>query len=296
MRARKRILPSETGQHSVVRRDLRLGSLLAAEGKLDRAAVDQIVKVQQTRGLRFGEAALRLHLITPEDLRGALARQYDFPYLPLSGDHYGADLAAARDARHPQGEALRALRTQLLIRWSRLERPPRALAIVSPGPFEGRSYLAANLAVLFAQLGLRTLLIDADLRAPRQFEIFNVPDRVGLSAVLSGRAGREAAVAVPAFGPLSVLPAGARPPNPQELLLRSTLTSFLDMADHEYDVILIDTPPARENADAQSVAFSAGGALVLARASHTRVDDTTGLVRDLGDAGALVVGTVLNDF
>jgi receptor protein-tyrosine kinase len=296
MRARKRILPLDTAQCSVMRRDLRLGNLLAAAGKLDRDGIEQVVKLQQTRGLRFGEAALRLRLVTPEDLRAALARQYEFPYLPLSGDAFGADLAVSRDARHPQGERLRALRTQLLIRWSRLERPPRALAIVSPGPFEGRSYLTANLAVLFAQLGLRTLIVDADLRAPRQFEIFNVPDRVGLAAVLSGRAGREAAVPVPAFGPLAVLPAGARPPNPQELLLRATLTSFLELADHEYDVILIDTPPAGESADAQSVAFSAGGALVLARANYTRTDEVAGLVQDLRDAGALVVGTVLNTF
>jgi receptor protein-tyrosine kinase len=296
MRARKRILPLDTAQCSVVRRDLRLGNLLTVAGKLDRDGIEQVVKLQQARGLRFGEAALRLRLITPEDLRAALARQYEFPYLPLSGDAFGADLAVSRDARHPHGERLRALRTQLLIRWSRLERPPRALAIVSPGPFEGRSYLTANLAVLFAQLGLRTLIIDADLRAPRQFEIFNVPDRLGLSAVLSGRAGREAAVPVPAFGPLAVLPAGARPPNPQELLLRATLTSFLELADQEYDVILIDTPPAGENADAQSVAFSAGGALVLARANYTRIDEAAGLVQDLRDAGALVVGTVLNTF
>src|SRR5213076_1643569 len=93
--------------------------------------------------------------------------------------------------------------------WSKLEREPRALAIASPGSSEGRSYVSANLAVLFAQLGMRTLLIDADFRAPRQFEIFNVPDRVGLSSVLSGRAGHEAALPVPAFGPLAVLPAGA---------------------------------------------------------------------------------------
>jgi protein-tyrosine kinase len=296
MRARKRILPLDAARCSVVRRDLRIGNILAAEGKLDRAGIEHVVKLQQARGLRFGEAALRLHLITPEDLRAALARQYEFPYLPLDGDSFGADLAVSRDARHPQGEQLRALRTQLLIQWSKLDREPRALAVVSPGSFEGRSYVTANLAVLFAQLGLRTLLIDADLRGPRQFEIFNVSDRVGLSAVLSGRAGREAAVSVPAFGPLSVLPAGARPPNPQELLLRPALATFLELADSEYDVILIDTPPARENADAQSVVFSAGSVLMLARANHTRTDDAAGLVRDLRDAGALVVGTVLNRF
>lgn len=295
MRARRKIRPLDAAACAVVRRE-RIGRILAAEGKLDLACFEQVIKLQQARGLRFGEAALRLHLITLEDLRAALAKQYDYPYLPLDGDGFSPDLAVSRDAHHPQAEQLRALRTQLLVRWSGLGREPRALAIVSPGPFEGRSFVAANLAVLFAQLGLRTLLIDADLRAPRQFEIFNIPDRLGLSAVLSGRAGCEAAVPVPEFGPLAVLPAGAQPPNPQELLLRPSLAAFLELADNEYDVILVDTPPARESADAQCVAFCAGSVLVLARTNHTRVDDATALVRDLGDAGALVVGTVLNAF
>ena len=294
MQARDPIQPLEPARYPVEHRDRRIGGILAAEGKLDRAGIEQVLEVQQARGLRFGEAALRLNLITAEDLRQALAKQYDYPYVPLSGDGFSSDLAPARDPHHPQAEQLRSLRTQLLVRWSRLEHPPRALAIVSPGPFEGRSYLCANLAVLFAQLGLRTLLIDADLRAPRQHEIFGVSDRFGLSAVLSSRAGRDAPLPVPAFGALSVLPAGARPPNPQELLWRPTLATFLEGADVEYDVILLDTPPARENADAQAAAFSAKSVLVLARANHSRADETAGLVRTFRDAGALVLGTVLN--
>jgi len=295
MRARGKIGLVDAAACTVVRRE-RIGRILAAQGKLDLAGFEQVIRLQQARGLRFGEAALRLHLITLDDLREALAKQYDYPYLPRHGDDFSPDLAVSRDARHPQAEQFRALRTQLLVRWSGLGREPRALAIVSPGPFEGRSFVAANLAVLFAQLGLRTLLIDADLRAPRQFQIFNIPDRIGLSAVLSDRAGREAAVPVPAFGPLAVLPAGAQPPNPQELLLRPSLAAFLEHTDREYDVILFDTPPARESADAQCVAFCAGSVLVLSRTNHTRVDDAATLVRDLGDAGALVVGTVLNAF
>src|SRR3989440_12707909 len=193
MKARSRIRPLGAAC-TVVRRDRRIGGILAAQGKLDLAGIEQVIKLQQARGLRFGEAALRLQLITLEDLRAALAKQYDYPYLPADGDAFSADLAVSRNARHPQAEQLRALRTQLLARWSKLEREPHALAIVSPGPLEGRSYVAANLAVLFAQLGLRTLHIDADLRAPLLYHIFNIPDRSGLSAGLSRPPRREAAV------------------------------------------------------------------------------------------------------
>lgn len=277
-------------------RDQRIGSILTEEGKLDSAHIGQVLRLQQTRhGLRFGEAALSLGLINREDLNMALAKQYDFPCQRLNGNGtVHADLVAFRNALHPSVERLRALRTRLLIRWSGLGTEPRALAIVSPGSCEGRSFVSANLAVLFAQLGMRTLLIDADLRAPRQYRIFDIPDRIGLSSVLSGRAAGE--ISLPAFGPLSVMPAGAPPPNPQELLLRPTLASYLELASAQYDVVLIDTPPARDSADAYSVAFCAGSALILARTDHTRLGDTAALARDLTETGALVVGAVLTAF
>ena len=287
--------PLEGTLHEALRRDLRIGSILAAEGKLDSARIGQVLRLQQTRhGLRFGEAALSLGLITREDLHMALARQYDFPCQPLNGASVSPDLIVFRDTLHPRVERLRALRTQLLIRWSRLDSRPRALAIVSPGSGEGRSHVVANLAVLFAQLGMRTLLIDADMRAPRQYRIFDIADRSGLSSVLSGRSAGE--VPLPVFGPLSVLPAGAPPPNPQELLLRPALASYLELASAQYDVVLIDTPPAGDSADAHSVAFYAGSALVLARTDHTRINDAAALTRDLTDAGTLVFGAVLTTF
>src|SRR5438309_10597118 len=99
MRDRKAILPLDAAQSSVVRRDLRIGDMLAAEGKLDRTGIEQVLKLQEWRGLRFGEAALRLRLITPEERRSAVAKQYDSPSAPLDGDAVGADRAASRDAR-----------------------------------------------------------------------------------------------------------------------------------------------------------------------------------------------------
>src|SRR5207249_2927426 len=98
MRDRNGILPLDAAQGSVVRRDLRIGDILAAEGKLDRAGIEQVIRLQESRGVRFGEAALRLQLITLEDLRAALAKQYDYPYLPADGDAFSADLAVSRDA------------------------------------------------------------------------------------------------------------------------------------------------------------------------------------------------------
>ena len=111
-----------------------------------------------------------------------------------------SELVVARDPFHPRAEELRALRTQLLIRWAQAGVGRRVLVVASATPGEGRSYVAANLALAFAQLGERTLLIDADLRAPRQHRIFDAPDAAGLAAILTGRAGRGALLPMPEIG------------------------------------------------------------------------------------------------
>jgi chain length determinant protein tyrosine kinase EpsG len=292
----ERALPIEASGQIVERDGGRLGSILVQEGKLAADAVARVLDLQRHDGLRFGEAAIRLGLTAAEDVRWAIARQHGAPYLLAGRGGVGEELVVACQPDHVQAEQLRALRTQLVIRWANTQPRRRMVAIVSPGSGEGRSYLAANLAVAFAQLGERTLLVDADLRAPRQHQIFDVADRVGLPAVVTGRAGREAIVPFPEFGRLSVLPAGARPPNPQELLLRPALAALLEELAEEFDVVVLDTPPARTFADAQSLAFRAGSAIVLARKDHTRVTDTAGVMRDLGVAGAQILGTVLNAF
>lgn len=288
------ILPADTVPSGVPGRDRRVGAILTNDGKLDPADIERVVGLQQARGLRFGEAALRLRLISPDDLSAAIAKQYDSPYLPP--EDIGHELIVAREPFHPRAEQLRALRTQLLIRWSNAGTGRRVLAIASPGRGEGRTYVAANLAVAFAQLGQRTMLIDADLRAPRQHQIFGIANRDGLSAVLSGRADRGVVTPAPAFGPLFVMPAGAKPPNPQELLLRPALAELMDQVEAEFDVVLLDTSPAGSFADAQSLAFRAGSALVLARRDHTRRDDLMRVVGELGGTGARIVGTVLNAY
>jgi len=296
VKAHENVLPIEATGRVVAIHDRRIGSILAEQGKLGVTDIERIMELQQLEGLRFGEAALRLGLISEADLRWAIAKQYDLPHLLPGNESISRELVVAHEPFHPRAEELRALRTQLLIRWSNAEVRQRVLAIVSPGSGEGRSYVAANLAVVFSQLGERTLLIDADLRAPRQHRLFNIPDRIGLSAVLSGRADRGAVVPVPEFGTLSVLPAGAPPPNPQELLSRHALTVLLNELGTEFDVILLDTPPAKLYADAQNVAFRAGSVMLLARKNHTRVADTTSVVRELGDTGVRIVGSVFNAF
>lgn len=273
-----------------------LGALLVDMGKLKAEDAEQVLRVQKEMGLRFGDAAVKLGFVSEQDVQQALARQYEYPYVLRGESSISEEVIAAYQPFSFQVEQLRALRSQLLLRWFGEEDERRALAIVSPGRGEGRSYLAANLAVVFSQLGEHTLLIDADMRNPRQHTLFGVPNGSGLSTVLSGRAGAEAIHRIPALLDLSVLPAGPTPPNPAELVARSQFIGQLAEVVRQYDVVILDTPAATLGADAQTIGVRSSGALMVVRNNATRLDDVQALRDSLASASAQIVGVVFNDF
>jgi protein-tyrosine kinase len=270
-----------------------IGRMLVDAGRLAPDDVQRILDYQNRAGLPFGEAGVALGLLADEDVRQVLAAQFGHASLsPDSG--LASELVAATDPDSDTVEHLRALRSQLMLRWFENDERQAALAIVSPGTGEGRSYIAANLAVLFSQLGKRTVLIDADLRRPRQHEIFGVPGRIGLSAILAGRAGWEAVNEVKPVPGLWLLPAGAVPPNPQELLARPGFQRLITALRSSYEVIIIDTPAAQSCADAGTIAARAGAALLVACRDRSSVSRLSALSEDLHQFGITIVGAVLN--
>jgi len=276
--------------------DRRIGAILVASDKLTPVQVKEVLEAQKARGTRFGETAIRLGLIGVDDLRRAIAEQYDSPHLLPDNRRANEELVVAFRPFHPCAEQIRAVRARLLIRWAKGAIRGRMIAVVSPGINEGRSYFAANLAVAFAQLGEPTLLIDAALRRSRQQQIFRVDDSIGLSAALAGRAERMPIVPLKEFGELSLLPAGATPPNPLELLSRDNLPILLHELQREYQVIILDTPAAQLCADAYTIAFRAGSALVLARKDVTSLVALNRVIDEVRETGAGIAGTVFNSF
>ena len=253
---------------------------------------------QRTHNLRFGEAAVRLGLISEAEVQFALSRQFAYAYLrKVPGEARGLsdEIVAAYQPFSSRVEQLRAIRSQLMLRWFDRAEERQVLTIVGAERGEGRTYLAANLAVVFAQLGERTLLIDADMRTPRQHLLFSLENRTGFSTMLAGRLREEAIVRIPDLAGLSVLPAGPTPPNPLELLNRLNFEEFMIGVRGLYDVVIVDTPAMTVGEDAAMIAVKTGAALAVARSGSTRVAAFTDLVQGLMDAGVAVVGSVLNE-
>ena len=288
--------PIQSGKGQIAGNGRSIGVILVDTGRLSVKDAEKVLRLQKDQGKRFGDAAIDLGLVTQDDIRFALSQQFDYPYLPDGDASLSDELVAAYKPFSPAVEKLRTLRSQLMLRWFNAERQNNALTIMSPSNKEGRSFIAANLSIVFSQLGERTLLIDADLRTPRQHELFKIDANAGLSGMLASRIGPEAVVRVPTLLGLSVLPAGAIPPNPQELLGRPGFTLLLESLIRDFDVVIIDTPAASEHDEAQLIATRAGAALMLARTNISSIPEVTQLARSLQQNGAMVVGSVLNDF
>ncbi|HEX4872826.1 MAG TPA: CpsD/CapB family tyrosine-protein kinase [Nevskiaceae bacterium] len=265
----------------------RLMQALAQRARLSEADLRAIQSLQQQQELRFEEAALRLGLITSADL---LAARNEAAAAVVATATVVRELQIAHDPYDRHAERLRALRTELLLR-----RPAEANTVVlaSPGRQEGRSRLAAELAIAFAQLGEPTLLVDADFRHPRQHQLFGVDNEDGLAQVLSR--GNARVHAVHGLPQLNVLVTGLRPPQPLELLSGGMFGEALRSWQRRYSHIVIDTPSA-EVSDALAVIQQAQRVLICTRVHRTSLTATRELLKRLAAARAEVLGSVMLRF
>ena len=198
----------------------------------------------------------------------------------------GPPLLAARPAR---AETMRPLCIQLLEHWFTEER--QLLAIVGADAGEGRSRFAAQLAVAFAELGHKTLLIDGDFRAPGVHRTFRLPNTHGLADFLQYKQVSLAS----AGADLAVMVAGSAMPDPLDLLSRPRLAAFLAEARKHFRVVLIDTPAAARGPDFEIFAALAGGALVLTRRARADATALRQLRGALMRCGARLVTTVVRE-
>ena len=243
-----------------------IGHFIRRVRALTELQIGQILAYQRSNGLRFGEAAIALKLATSDDVLWALSQQFDYPYALGDDAPFDAELVAATDPFGEEAEAFRELRSQLMMGVLAEGQARRALAVLSPDVGDGKSYFAANLAISFSQLGGRALLVDADMRTPRQHLLFGVDNEAGLSSILAGRAEASVIHQVPNMPTLFVLPVGTLPPNPLELLQRPTTGLLVQELLTKFDHVVVDTPAAVHGADARVLAARSGAAVVIGMA------------------------------
>lgn len=204
----------------------------------------------------------------------------------------GSELYLVQDPQDAGGESFRKLRTS--IGFLAIEKPVQVILVTSAFAGEGKTTIALNLAVTYAQGGMRTVLVEADLRRPTLHSLFQAPDRLGLTTAIVGEVAVEQAIHPTDLRNFSVMLAGAIPPNPVELLDSVEMVQVLSKLRESFDIIVLDAPPLVPVADPAALASRADAVLVVARAGSThrkRIIEAAALVEK---AGGRLLGVLLN--
>ncbi|MBT2738376.1 CpsD/CapB family tyrosine-protein kinase [Bacillus sp. ISL-7] len=203
------------------------------------------------------------------------------------------NIIAMFDSKSPITEQYRTIRTN--IQYSSIDQEVRSLMVTSAGPGEGKSTTVANLAVVFAQLGKRVLLVDADLRKPTVHYTFNQTNTIGLTSVLTKQMTFEKAISDAEEKNLYVLTSGPIPPNPAELLSSRAMEQFFQEAQELFDVILFDAPPVLAVTDAQILANMCEGTILVVSSGKTEKEQVVKAKELLDSAQSKLLGVVLNN-
>lgn len=247
-------------------------------------------------GLAFFFEYLDNTVKTPEEVERYLGLPFLGPvgrFRMEEGRASGNELIVLEQPKSNVAEGLRNIRTNLL--FSSPEAARKALMITSTATSEGKTVLAANLAVVLAQTGKRVLLIDADLRKPRINRVFHIDREPGLSNLLIGEATLDSVLRETEVENLRVIPAGPIPPNPSELLGLPTLERLLQEAWEKFDLILFDSPPVMSVTDPLVLASRLDGVILVVKGGYTPRDPIRRVISQLSDVNAKMLGVVLNN-
>lgn len=208
------------------------------------------------------------------------------------------ELVTHLDPKSPVSETFRTLRTN--IQFMNSNRRLRSLLVTSTMPSEGKSWVASNLAVTFAQAGKRVALIDADMRKGRLYSIFGVEPRPGLSNYLSGYYENQEPVNIDKYlkktdvNNLYLLPSGNIPPNPSELLVRRQMRNLLEQLKNQVDLIIIDGTPSKLVTDSVILSRIVDSTIIVSAHNQTRKDDLERVIKDIKNVGGNIAGVVYN--
>jgi non-specific protein-tyrosine kinase len=202
------------------------------------------------------------------------------------------DLITLKDPRSAAAEAFRTLRTNII--FAALEKPLQTLLVTSAAPEEGKSITLANLGVVMAQGGRKTILVDCDLRRPKLHEVFTVPAAPGFSDWMQrGENGSAPETVASGVDGLRLLPAGSPSPNPADVLTSRRIEALVASLKSQADFVLFDAPPLLAVSDAALLAASLDGAVLVVSAGRTRRDHAQRAKELLEKIHVRLVGAVL---
>lgn len=201
----------------------------------------------------------------------------------------------------PESEMFRNLRTN--IQFMNTHKELKSLLITSTMPGEGKSYVSSNLAVTFAQAGKKVILVDSDMRKGRQFSIFGISPRPGISNYLSGVVEQDFAGEIDDIESyiqdtevenLRVIPAGSIPPNPAELLVSEKMREAINILKEKCDIVILDAPPALIVADSVILARQVDSCVLVTAHNETRMDEAEKVKNAIKNVGGKIAGVVIN--
>ncbi len=203
------------------------------------------------------------------------------------------NLVMLTDKTSVSAEAYRTLRTN--IEFSSIDKKLKVITITSSAPAEGKTTVAANIAISFAENGKKTLLLDSDLRRPTIHKRFKLPNSVGFVNIIVGNASKEDAIQKNIVRNLDILTSGIIPPNPSELIGSNKNKNLLESLKEEYDVIILDSPPLLAVTDAQILTTISDGTIIVVKHGSTKKDELERSKELLEKVQGNILGVVLND-
>jgi succinoglycan biosynthesis transport protein ExoP len=255
--------------------------------------IASVVGLSLAMGLIFLLEYLDDTLKSADDLSQSLGLTSLGAVSQIKGRGYQDKLISSQDPFDPTSEAYRMIRSN--IQFMSIDRPVKSIMVTSAGPGEGKSTTAANLGLIMAQAGLKTIIVDTDLRRPVQHLIFRVPNAGGLTDLV-----RLPELEVnyhlrhTGIENLQVITCGTLPPNPAELLGAQRMGQLLACLSEMADVVIYDSPPAAAVTDAAVLSTRMDGVVLVIEAGQTRHDVARQAVTNLQQAGAHILGGVLN--
>jgi protein-tyrosine kinase len=208
---------------------------------------------------------------------------------------FSTKLVTLSEAQPGAGEAIRALRSYIMVH--HIEQGRRAVSVCGPSEGVGCSFVAANLAVALSQIGVKTLLIDGNIRWPTIDKLIqpSQPRRGLIQCLSSGDGGIDEFVEPDVLPNLAVLFSGGSSDRPQELLASAQFDKLIELCMRDYEITIIDTPPANTCADALRISNVVGYSLLVARSNKSYVKDLKTLASQLREDHVRVIGSVLNE-